>query len=544
MGIVYKARQPDLDRLVALKELHGVHAAAPELVQRFVRESRLTGSLNHPNIVTVHDYVEERGTSYIAMEYMPRGSLRSWVGDVSLAQLAGVLEGLLAGLAAVEPSGIVHRDLKPENVLISADGRVKITDFGIAKATQSASVASFMTATGITVGTPAYMAPEQALAQEIGPWTDLYSVGVMTYEHLVGRLPFADSPTPVAILMRHVNESIPPVTDSRPDLDPSLSEWVARLLVKEPSGRTPSAAQAWEELEEVVIELLGARWRRDARLHERGSPASSPAPLTPAPFDSQSVKAPGPPPMSPLSGSASSKASAQPETESGFLSYGRAPTAVERSQPPAVSEGSSEGSSESPPTSALPKDLSQGPPESPGKLLSIRARGTRMAAVAVLTAFAGALGFGLVPSGESAQTSAQKAGASPAAPHGPNTSYAVALSDEMSKLNGVRASLGAHLSHARTAQGEATTAQQLAQAQSQAAEAVRKLVTRQPERTANATIATALIEMGRGYSTMAGAARREDRRGFDNGRKAVTSATAALAAAFAQLHKLGYRLGG
>lgn len=271
MGAVYLARQRELDRLVALKALHSVHAGAADSVARFVRESRLAGSLNHPNIVTVYEYFEHSQTPYIAMEYVPRGSLRSWT-RLSLAQLVGVLEGLLAGLAAVEPSGIVHRDLKPENVMITADGLAKIADFGIAKATQhsGAANASLLTS-GVPLGTPAYMAPEQALSQAIGPWTDLYSVGVIAYEQLVGRVPFHDSQAPMAILLRHVNEPIPPVTDSRPEIDPALSAWIERLLAKDPNRRTRSAAQGWDELEEIVLDILGPLWRRHARLAGPGS---------------------------------------------------------------------------------------------------------------------------------------------------------------------------------------------------------------------------------------------------------------------------------
>src|SRR5262249_7586867 len=193
-------------------------------------------------------YFEERGIPYIAMEYVPAGSLRQWVGRLTLPQFAGVFEGILAGLAHAEQTGIVHRDLKPENIMVTADGRVKIADFGIAKATQGAGTAAFMTATGMTVGTPMAVAPEQAMGQQIGPWTDLYSVGVMAYEHIVGKPPFSDSDAPMVILMRHVNERIPSVGDVRPQVDPALSEWVDRLLVKDPAQRTQSAVVAWEEL--------------------------------------------------------------------------------------------------------------------------------------------------------------------------------------------------------------------------------------------------------------------------------------------------------
>jgi serine/threonine protein kinase len=207
MGVVYLARQRGLERQVALKALHGATGLARGAGEALVKESRLAGSLSHANIVTVHEYLEEEGTPYIAMEYVPRGSLRPWMGSMSIAQLAGVLEDLLAGLAAVAPSGIVHRDLKPENVMVTADGHVKIADFGIAKATQQVGGAT-STPTGVTIGTPAYMAPEQALCEEVGPSTDLYSVGIMAYEHLVGHLPFHDAGTAMAMLLCHVRDPV------------------------------------------------------------------------------------------------------------------------------------------------------------------------------------------------------------------------------------------------------------------------------------------------------------------------------------------------
>jgi serine/threonine protein kinase len=285
MAMVYLARQTDLDRFVALKELAAFHASDAAFAQRFLRESRVAGSLSHPNIVTVHDYFEHDGTPYIAMEYVERGSLRPFVGSMSLAQIGGVLEGLLAGLALAEQHGIVHRDLKPENLMVTSDGRVKIADFGIAKATNQMQTGAFLTATGTTVGTPTYMAPEQAMAQEIGPWTDLYSVGCMAFEMFIGRVPFHDSDAPMAILLRHVNEPIPPVKSIDDSIDAGVSDWIERLLVKDPKGRTQSANQAWDDFEEIIIGLLGPRWRRGARLSGRTEHLDTPKPLTPAPFE-------------------------------------------------------------------------------------------------------------------------------------------------------------------------------------------------------------------------------------------------------------------
>src|ERR1044072_718747 len=267
MAMVYLARQTDLDRFVALKELGAFHASDPSFAQRFLRESRVAGSLSHPNVVTVHDYFEHDGTPYIAMEYIERGSLRPYVGRMTMAQIGGVLEGLLAGLTHAETHDIVHRDLKPENLMVTADGRVKIAGLGIAKATTRRQPGSFLAAARTTVGTPTYMAPEQAMAQDIGPWTDLYSVGCMAFEMFTGNVPFHDSDGPRAILLPHVHEPIASA-NTVSETDDDISEWVDRLLLKDPKARTQSATQAWDEFEEIIIGKSGPRWRRGARLME------------------------------------------------------------------------------------------------------------------------------------------------------------------------------------------------------------------------------------------------------------------------------------
>src|SRR3954447_8223890 len=276
MGVVYLARQTDLDRLVALKEMLSLAAADPALARRFVRESRLAGSLSHPNIVTVLDFFEHGGAPYIAMEYVERGSLRPYVGQLSVPQIGGVLEGLLAGLQAAGERAIVHRDLKPENLMVTADGRVKIADFGIAKATEGTQTSAFLTATGAAVGTPSYMSPEQAMSGALGPWTDLYAVGCIAYELVTGKPPFVDSKGGMAVLVRHVSDTMPPAA-SVADVDPEISAWIERLVAKEPSDRPASAAAAWEELEELLFEKLGPRWHRESRL---GAPPQGSSPAT------------------------------------------------------------------------------------------------------------------------------------------------------------------------------------------------------------------------------------------------------------------------
>ncbi len=371
MATVYLARQTQLERNVALKELSTFHASAPEFAERFLRESRLAGSLNHPNIVTVFEYFEEGGTPYIAMEYVERGSLRPYVGRLALAQFAGAMEGILAGLAHAESYGIVHRDLKPENIMVTAEGRVKITDFGIAKATQSAGTAAFLTATGTTVGTPTYMAPEQAMAQPVGMWTDLYSVGVMAYEHVVGHVPFYDTDAPMVILMRHVNEPIPPAIEVNSHIDAELSGWIDRLLVKDPGKRTQTAVGAWEELEEIVLQLLGPRWRREARLPEHITALDTPRPLTPAPFESMPMPMPTPKPMVPGALTPGETAGAPPPQpaapsapeQPAYLTFGRAAESVAPEAAAAAAAGATAAEAAAPPPAAeTPPAAAETPP--------------------------------------------------------------------------------------------------------------------------------------------------------------------------------------
>ena len=290
------------------------------------------------------------------MEYVERGSLRPYVGQMTLAQISGVLEGLLAGLTNAEQNGIVHRDLKPENLMVTSDGRVKIADFGIAKATTKMQTGAFLTATGTTVGTPTYMAPEQAMAQDIGPWTDLYSVGCMAFEMFTGKVPFHDSDAPMAILLRHVNEPIAPVKSIDPHDRPGLSDWIETLLVKDPeharsppprpgttsrrsssgcSARAGAARRGWSTAPETVERpeaadagaVRGRERRRPSaptssrasrggagRRHRRRARAT-PGPYTPPPQDlppgPMQAPAPEEPPAAPAAGAAAEPGAAR-----------------------------------------------------------------------------------------------------------------------------------------------------------------------------------------------------------------------------------------
>ena len=270
MAVVYLVRQPALDREVVLKRLD-LESDDPTLARRFVGEAQLAATLDHPNIVTLFDFFEDDGVPYIAMEYVAGGSLRGLIGRLRPAQLYSVVEGILAGLDHAEQREIAHRDLKPENVLLTRRGMAKIADFGIARAYNS--LTHRLTTSGMAIGTPAYMAPEQALNEPLGPYTDLYALGVMVYELLAGRPPF-DAGTPLGVLYRHVHEPVPPLQDLLPRRQPELCAWAERLLAKDPAARPQSAREAWDSLEEIAVTELGPYWRRDAAIAPGEHPAA------------------------------------------------------------------------------------------------------------------------------------------------------------------------------------------------------------------------------------------------------------------------------
>ena len=262
MAVVHLARHTGLGRDVALKELRVHRADDPQLVLRFAREAQMVASLSHPNVVTVHDFFEDDGLTYIVMELLRGGSLRARLEEparkLSLPQLLGVLEGMLAGLGYAYEQGFVHRDIKPENVLVGSDGRVKIADFGIARALDSARGPA-LTRTGDRLGTPAYMAPEQVTTGEVGPWTDLYAVGLVAYEMATRRLPFDDSPTMVIAQRRLTSEPAPPVRGLAPDLDEGVADWIDGLLATDHEARPADASAAWGGLAPHARRLVGAK---------------------------------------------------------------------------------------------------------------------------------------------------------------------------------------------------------------------------------------------------------------------------------------------
>jgi eukaryotic-like serine/threonine-protein kinase len=251
MADVYCAEDTQLGRRVALKLLYRRFAEDAEFVERFRREASSAAGLQHPNIVGVFDRGEWDGTYYIAMEYLQGHTLKQLVrehGAMPPDLAVDITIQVLRAAKFAHKRGVVHRDIKPHNVILDDEGRAKVTDFGIARAG-----ASDMTETGSIMGTAQYLSPEQAQGQPVSPRSDLYSIGVMLYELLTGKVPF-DAESPVTIALKHVSEPPVPPSQLNPAVPPALDAVVLRALEKEPAHRFADA-------DEFAAALLDARDR-------------------------------------------------------------------------------------------------------------------------------------------------------------------------------------------------------------------------------------------------------------------------------------------
>ena len=254
MSTVFRARDLQLDRRVAIKILHERYIDDPEYVERFRREARAVARLSHPNIVTVIDRGDEGGRQYIVFEHVDGENLKELVtrtGRMSPRRALELAIPVADGLAFAHEHGLVHRDVKPQNVLLSSEGEVKVTDFGIAR---SLDVEHGVTQTGTVLGTSEYLAPEQASGEPVSHATDEYSLGVVLWELLTGEVPFTGDNF-VAVALRHVNEPPPSMREQCPDLPPRLAAAVERTLAKDPARRFPSMSALAAELRACLAEL-------------------------------------------------------------------------------------------------------------------------------------------------------------------------------------------------------------------------------------------------------------------------------------------------
>src|SRR4249919_2851531 len=256
MSTVYLARDTTLYRDVAVKVMHREMSEQEDQLERFRQEARAVAKLSHPNVVAVIDAGEDGGHPYIVFEYVEGETLKQRIARLGALDtqeaLAYAIE-IARGLTVAHARNMVHRDIKPQNVLIDAEGRAKLTDFGISRQLEQ----DGMTATGRVLGTTDYVSPEQAMGRQVDPRSDVYSLGVVLYEMLLGQVPFqADSQ--VGVAMKHVNEELPDVQRRRPEISAASALVVERATAKDPAERYQEVGEMIDDLE-TALEVEAAR---------------------------------------------------------------------------------------------------------------------------------------------------------------------------------------------------------------------------------------------------------------------------------------------
>jgi serine/threonine protein kinase len=238
MATVYTARQTSMDRQVAIKVLPPQFTHDPQFIKRFEREVALIAALEHPHILPVYDYGEADGMAYIVMRLMTGGTLQDATKNdlLPLDRISTMLSQVASAMDYAHSRGVIHRDLKPSNILLDSQGNAYVADFGIAHLTFDS---QSLTGTGMAIGTPAYMSPEQAQGQNIDARTDIYAMGIILYELLTGKIPFQGD-TPMALILKHMSEPLPSPRASRPDLPAAIEQVVIRATAKKPDDRYDS----------------------------------------------------------------------------------------------------------------------------------------------------------------------------------------------------------------------------------------------------------------------------------------------------------------
>lgn len=281
MATVYLATDQRLDRLVAVKIMHGHLADDSQFKERFIQEARSAARLAHPNVVNVFDQGQDADSAYLVMEYLPGITLRELLqeyGALTSEQTMDIAQAVLAGLSAAHKAGIVHRDLKPENVLLADDGRIKIGDFGLARA------ASANTATGkALLGTIAYLSPELVTRGIADTRSDIYAVGIMMFEMLTGEQPYKGE-QPMQIAYQHANDSVPPPSSLNPLVPAEWDELVLWATARDPQDRPADARTLLDQLTETNRSLQTAL---PAAATQRTMLLTSPIPVAPATDETQ-----------------------------------------------------------------------------------------------------------------------------------------------------------------------------------------------------------------------------------------------------------------
>jgi serine/threonine-protein kinase len=301
MGEVYLARQVSLNRPVALKVLRPDLLARPQFLSRFEAEATVVAKLNHPNIVHIYMLGTTDGVRYIAMEYVQGTNLRDYIrkkGAVDYPLALSIMRQSAMAIGAAGEIGLIHRDLKPENLLLTRKGQVKIADFGLCRDVDTAHL--HLTQTGITMGTPMYMSPEQAQGHALDHRSDLYSLGVTFYHMLTGDPPFKAG-SALAVAMKHVRDMPASMAVHRPDISPDLDRLVLKLLAKNPVERYQSAAEVLRDLTRIREQMQTPSGAQTVSLPGPGPSGSAPALIAEPALLPVVATAPQ---VSPLSGSA------------------------------------------------------------------------------------------------------------------------------------------------------------------------------------------------------------------------------------------------
>lgn len=250
MATVYHAFDSRFEREVAIKVLPREMLHDPQFHTRFEREIKMVASLEHPSIVPVYDVGDEDGQPYFVMRYMPGGSLSNLIerGSISIQDTARIVEKIAEGLAYAHRKGIIHRDLKPDNILFDDNGNPFISDFGVAKLTEST---SSLTGSGV-IGTPAYMSPEQAQGTEIDLRSDVYGLGVIVYQMLSGHQPYS-ADTPMGVVVKHITEPVPEILKIQPNLPPELDDVIKTAMAKDKNKRFPNTIELAKALNLIAF---------------------------------------------------------------------------------------------------------------------------------------------------------------------------------------------------------------------------------------------------------------------------------------------------
>lgn len=299
MARVYRAYQSSMERFVAIKVIQKSIAADPASLERFVREARLIARLEHPHILPVYDFNGQHEPPYIVMRYLPSGTLKDITSKAQLpaGEVIHVLRQSAAALDYAHRQGVIHRDIKPSNILIDSDGNAFLTDFGIARMIESS---QGLTDTGIAVGTPGYMAPEQGMGLDIDGRSDVYGLAVIAFEVLTGYSPYS-AETPMALMVRHISEPIPSILAFNPNLPAAVEEVMMKGLAKQPEDRYGTAMEFVSALnkalgDQVVTQPVQLKELASQTIQEVENARATfiQAPRTPVTDQSTSLKTPAP----------------------------------------------------------------------------------------------------------------------------------------------------------------------------------------------------------------------------------------------------------